>query len=294
MDYIAQQVANGLVNGTIYVLIALGIAMIFALTGIVNFAHGELLVLAAYVTHALIPQAGPTLWLFALIAIGVALAAATVGVVTERALFHSTLDKPIRGFVVSIGLIGILHAVIILGWGYDPKTTPAPLTEVVEMGPVILTEQALLTILVTAVLVGVLFWFLGSTKAGRALHATAENREMAGLVGINTNVIIALGFAIGSLFAGLGGALFATLYPVTPILGGQFVFKATAVAIIGGLGSIPGTVVVGLGLGVAEAFTSTYISSSWSNALIFVLMAIVVLIRPTGLFKGMKGPDIHA
>jgi branched-chain amino acid transport system permease protein len=287
-ETLLQQLLNGTTAGSLYTLIAIGITLIYGLTGIVNFAHGELMMLGGYVTLAVVAiHSG----FFLALVVAVA-CLAVVGIVLQLAFFQWTLARPITGFIVSLGLITVLQAIAIQLWSTDPSSIPAPYPGVIVMGELRFPIQRLILLIIAAAVVLLTLIFLIRTRSGRALRAAAEDREMAGLLGVNTPRVTLLAFCIGSAIAGAAGGLVVSIAPITPFSGGNYVFKGFAVALVGGLGSVSGAATVGFAVGIAEALLSSYVDPTWREAYIFVIMIVVLLIRPTGLFRGTEGASM--
>ena len=288
MDILLQQILNGLSIASVITLIAVGVTLIFGLTGIINFAHGEFLMVGSIVTWLAV-GAG---WGFPLaLATGIA-TVALLGLVLERGLFRFTLDRPTNGFIVSLGLIVVLQHIVILFWNANQKSIPRPLNAIWDVGGVRIAAVRVMVIAVTAAVVALTFVMITRSRYGRALRASVEDRDTAALMGIPVRRYVTGVFVFGSALAGLGGALLIALFPITPFTGGTIVMKGFAVALIGGLGNLTGAVVAGLILGLVEGFSAGYGLSEWTDAYSFALMIIVLLVRPHGLFGGTSGPRV--
>ena len=283
-----QQLFNGLSIGSIYVLVALGITLIFGLTRLLNFAHGQFLVLGSFIAFTAV-DANIPYWAAVILA---ALAVGTAGVLLDRLVFRPTLAVPLNGFIVSLGLIIALSAIYVEIWTPDTFQIDSPVTGVWDWGGVRITHGRALLLVVTAALIVALFVILRRTDAGRSMRAVAENPEAAAIVGVNVSRSISTAFFLGSAMAAIGGALLGILFPFTAFSGTGFVIKGVAVALIGGLGSIEGAVVIGLVLGVAETFGVAYgvdigvykFGPEWRDGYAFLLMIAVLIWRPHGLF----------
>jgi branched-chain amino acid transport system permease protein len=281
-----QQILNGLSIASVITLIAIGVTLIFGLTGIINFAHGEFLMVGSIVTWLAV-SAG---WSFPLALLAAIVAVALLGFVLERGLFQFTLDRPTNGFIVSLGLIVVLQHIVILFWNPNQKSIPHPLNGIWDVGGVRIAETRAMVILVTIAVIALTYVMITRSRYGRALRASVEDRDTAALMGIPVRRYITGVFVFGSALAGLGGALLIALFPITPFTGGTIVMKGFAVALIGGLGNLAGAVAAGLILGVVEGFSAGYGFSEWTDAYSFALMILVLLIRPNGLFGGTSGP----
>ena len=288
METFLQQVVLGLSIASVIALIAIGITLIFGLTGIVNFAQGEMLMIGGYVVWFVIVElglGGGFHWYL----LGLVLAIAFVGglgFVLERGLFRFTLQEPINGFIVSIGLIFILQHVVAGIWNSDAVDIPRPLNTVWDVGDVRVLATRVFIIGSTLVLFGLTFYVIQRTRWGRALRAIAADRDTAALMGIPVRLYVTGIFVVGSAIAGLGGALLISFFPVSPFVGAHFVIKGFAVAIIGGLGNVTGAVLAALFLGLLEAMSQGYFAPAWTNAYAFGLMILILLVRPQGLLRG--------
>jgi branched-chain amino acid transport system permease protein len=283
-----QQVLNGLSIACVITLIAIGVTLIFGLTGIINFAHGEFLMVGSIVTWLAV-SAGWNFWIALVAAVA---AVAAMGFLLERGLFRFTLDRPTNGFIVSLGLIVVLQHVVILLYDGNQKSIPHPLNGVWQVGGVRIAETRAMVIGVTIAVVALTYGAVTRSRYGRALRASVEDRDTALLMGIPVRRYITGVFVFGSALAGLGGALLIGLFPVTPFTGGTIVMKGFAVALIGGLGNLTGAVVAGVMLGLVEGFSAGYGYSEWTDAYSFGLMILVLLVRPNGLFGGTSGPRV--
>lgn len=288
VDILIQQILNGLSIASVITLIAVGVTLIFGLTGIINFAHGEFLMVGSIVTWLAV-TAGVSFWLALVLAV---VAVAVMGFALERSLFRFTLTRPTNGFIVSLGLIVVLQHIVIFFWDPNQKSIPRPLTSVWEVAGVRIASVRVMVILVTIAVVAMTFMMITRSRYGRALRASVDDRDTAALMGIPVRRYITGVFVLGSALAGLGGALLIALFPITPFTGGTMVMKGFAVALIGGLGNLTGAVVAGLILGIVEGFSAGYGFSAWTDAYSFGLMILVLLFRPHGLFGGTSGPKM--
>ena len=288
MDIFIQQILNGLSIASVITLIAVGVTLIFGLTGIINFAHGEFLMIGSIVTWLAVSGGLP----FPLALLLAVVAVAAMGFVLERGLFRFTLERPTNGFIVSLGLIVVLQHIVILFWDPNQKSIPRPLSTVWDVGGVRVASVRMMVIAITIAVVALTFVMIIRSRYGRALRASVEDRDTAALMGIPVRRYITGVFVFGSALAGLGGALLIALFPVTPFTGGTMVMKGFAVALIGGLGNLTGAVVAGLILGIVEGFSAGYGLSEWTDAYSFGLMILVLLFRPHGLFGGTSGPKM--
>lgn len=295
MEIFLQQVLNGLSIASVIALVAVGITMIFGLTRIVNFAHGEMLMIGGYAVWWVVAVAGIGGQSFELYILGLVTAVVLVGAfgfTLERVLFRATLDSPINGFIVSIGLIIILQHFVADLFSSEQQAIQRPIETVWDVGGVRVPAMRIFVIGATAALILGLYLGINRSRWGRALRASAADRETAALMGIPVRRYIMLVFFAGSAIAGLGGALLISLFPVTPFLGSSFVIKGFAVAIIGGLGNVTGAVIAALLLGLLEAMSAGYFAPEWVNAYAFGLMIVILLVRPRGLLRGSADAQV--
>lgn len=288
MSVFLQLLLNGLSAGAVYALLALGVTLVYGLTGIVNFAHGELLTVGGYLTWIAYSGGLPFYASLAVAVVGVGL----LGLLLERGVFRWTLRRPITGFIVSLGLIPVFSAAVISVWGGGARTVFPPIRDAVEVAGARLAGQKILISAIAAALVLVIYLFLTRTQTGRAIRAASEDREITLVLGHNVSRLITLMFVAGCAVAGLGGGLFVSLFPLTPDTGSSFIFKAFAITLIGGLGNVVGTVCAAAGLAVVEALVAGYASSDWSDVIVLIAMMAILLVRPAGLFRGTAGASL--
>ena len=284
-----QQLYNALAVGAIYVAVALGITLIYGLTRIVNFAHGQMLTLGAYLTFELVSHGIPY---FAAVAITV-VSVAAIGELLDLLFFRRTLASPLNGFVVSLGLIITIQSIVVLIWGTEQQRVAPPFAGIFEVGDLIIDKPRLLLLGTISVVVVLLFLFLQRTKAGRGIRALAEDPTAARLVGVPVSPFISLTFVLGSALAALAGGLLAATYSFDAFSGFDFVLKGFAVAIIGGLGSVPGAVIAGLLLALSETIGAAYFSIGWAPAFGLAATALIILVKPSGLFRGAGAGPSH-
>jgi len=279
-DMILSQTANGLVLGFLYVLIAIGLSIVFGMLGIVNFAHGAFFAIGAYLAYALNLQFG---WVGALAA---PILTGAIGVVVEIVLVRWLYGKePLLSLILTFALALLVEAILRLLFGGAPVPFAAPkfLAGFIEYGPILITKYRMFALLVT-VLALVAFWaFLTYTAYGRIIRAGSRDPEMVGLLGINLPIVFSGVFGIGCLLAGLGGMLAAPLWTVVPSMAAGAIMPAFVIVTIGGLGSYAGAIVAGLLVGVTTSMTIQF-RPEWSGAAMYILMALILLVRPRGLF----------
>lgn len=278
-DQILAQAVNGLVLGFLYVLIAVGLSLIFGMLGIVNFAHGAFFALGAYFAMSLQQQFG---W-FAVILAPVLVA--LVGMIVEVALIRRLYGRePLTVIVLTFALALFIEAVIRLVWGTRgyPFSAPPFLRSFLEVGPVIITGYRMAVVVVTVLALLSLWAFLAFTPFGRILRAGSRDPEMVGLLGINFPRVLTGAFGLGCFLAGMAGLLAAPLWSVTPSMAAGAVMPAFVIVTIGGLGSYSGAVAAGLLVGLVTGLTVEFAPQA-SAAAMYVVMALVLLLRPRGL-----------
>jgi branched-chain amino acid transport system permease protein len=287
-----QQVFNGLIVGSVYCLIAIGLTMIFGVMRISNFAHGDFSMLGAYFAiYFIVFVSGWVGWLGSLVvaAIGVGI----IGFFVERFLFRPLLSRwtDIDIIMLSIGLFILLENGAKLVFGPTPKMIPDPFgSKSINFFIFSTSSIRLLCFLFSCIAIFLLQLFLTKTRMGVAIRATSQNRDAALLMGINISLIYSLTFMVGSALAGFGGVLYGTIFAVFPTMGALPTLKAFAITILGGMGNIRGAIFGGFILGVAETLGGNYLSMEYKNAIGFVMIILVLLIIPQGLFgRRQKG-----
>lgn len=280
LETILSQVVNGLVLGFLYVLIAVGLSVIFGMLGIVNFAHGAFFSLGAYFAVTLYKSFGWGAVIFAPILVGI------VGMIVELLLIRRMYGKdPLVSLIVTFALALFIEALIKLFWGAggQPFSAPPFLAGFVEYGPILLTKYRLAVLATTIALLIGLWAFLTYTPFGRILRAGSRDAEMVGLLGINLPRVLTGVFGLGCSIAGIAGLLAAPLWTVTPSMAAGAIMPAFVIVTIGGLGSYLGAIIAGLLVGVVTGLTIQFKPEA-SAAAMYVLMAIILLVRPRGLF----------
>lgn len=282
IDFI-QQIFNGLVVGSIYTLIALGLTTIFGILGIAHFAHGSVAMFGGYLTFFLISALGIGLLPAFILAMA---AGALLGVVLERVAYYPVRNAPpINSFIIALGLTLIIEKLNLLAFGIDQVIIPTPFSKVINLGGVTMPELRIYVLVIAAILVIGMTLLIQRTWIGMAVRAVAQNRAAAVLMGINVNSVSMFVFALSSALGVAAGVLVGALFAVAPGVSGGLVIKGFAVLILGGLGSIPGAIVGGMVLGVSEAFAAAFISSAYKDVISFLLMILVLLVRPEGLMR---------
>ncbi len=282
---ILQYVINGISIGSVYAIIALGYTMVYGIAKMLNFAHGDVIMVGAYISFCVTNYLG----LPAIVSIVASMAVCTVLGILIEALAY----KPLRGtpslavLITAIGVSYFLQNAAQLIWGTAPKN----FTSVVTMDPislwnggVVITGEVILTILVSSLVMVGLTLFTGKTRTGKAMRAVSEDRAAAQLMGINVNQTISTTFAIGSGLAAVAGVLLCSTVPtLMPTTGSMPGIRAFTAAVIGGIGSIPGAMLGGILLGIIETFSKKYISTEFSDAIVFAVLIMILLVKPAGL-----------
>ncbi|NLV27793.1 MAG: branched-chain amino acid ABC transporter permease [Methanomicrobiales archaeon] len=283
-EIIAQVLFWGIYSGCIYILLATGLNLIFGVMKIVNFAHGEFLMLGTYITFFLFIMSGfnPYVLLCASIPLLV-----VIGIIVERLCFRPILGTgKLNEIFVSIGLIYIIQNLVARIWTDEWKTIQSPYRDItLDLGVIYVPLDYLIIMAVTAILLIGLYLFLHKTWIGTAIRATSQDRAGAMLMGINVERMDMITFGIGAALAGAAGTLWAVSGQVfNPYMGSIPAIKAFAIIILGGLGSIPGAIIGGLAVGLVENGAAYTLGGAWKDAVSFILLIIVLIIRPTGLF----------
>ena len=278
-----QTLISGLSLGSIYALIALGYTMVYGIAKMLNFAHGDVIMVGAYAVIVAVAQLGLPPVLAILIAI---VLCAVLGVVIERLAYKPLRQaQPLTVLITAIGVSYLLQNLALLIFGSEQKAFPTIINlGVIHLGPVAVDGITLLTLVLTAVIMIVLTLFINKTKLGKAMRAVSEDKEAAGLMGISTNRTITITFAIGSALAAIASIFYGATYVyIKPTTGAMPGIKAFTAAVFGGIGSIPGAMLGGVLLGLIEQFSKTYISTLWADAIVFGVLVIVLVVKPTGL-----------
>ena len=281
------QLLLGLVNGSFYALLSLGLAVIFGLLGIVNFAHGALYMIGAYVAWLAAEKFGISFWWSLLLA---PLVVGALGVVIERTLLkHLYKIDPIYGLLLTFGLALIAEGIFRDQFGVSGQSYPVPelLSGATNLGFMVLPNYRAWVVF-ASLLVCLGTWFLiERTRLGAYLRAGTENAKLVQAFGINVPLMVMLTFGFGTGLAAFAGVLAAPIIQVNPLMGSNLIIVVFAVVVIGGMGSIMGSILTGLGLGLIEGLTKVYYPEG-SATVVFVIMAIVLLVRPAGLFGKEK------
>ena len=277
------QVLNGLQLGSIYALVALGYTMVYGIILLLNFAHGDIIMVGAYISWLVMSQLGLNPVAAVVLSI---LGCMLLGVIIDKVAYAPLRDAPrLSILITAIGVSYFLENGAQLIFGADAKVVPAYTSvSTVEVGGLTLSFSAIVTVVVTAIATVVLTFLVQKTKLGKAMRAVSEDMGAARLMGINVNTTISFTFAVGSALAGVGAVLYSMAYTqASPTMGIMLGTKAFVAAVLGGIGSIPGAVIGGLLVGAAEVFVSAIGLSVWQDAVVFLLLIIVLIVKPTGL-----------
>jgi branched-chain amino acid transport system permease protein len=281
LQLVVGQLLNGIIVGTLYAIIALGVTLTFGITGIVNFALGAFMMLGAYFTWYLTDGVHlPYALAVPLAVAGIAL----LGLVVDQALFRFTRNNLINGLIVSIGLISVIVALVLMVWTTTPQNMEYVLPGVFRVGGVIVPKMKAVVFFVLLGVILATYAALTRTWAGRAAYAFAQNPEAAALMGVRTKVLQAGVAAYSTALAGLGGALYASLYSITPEIGSGYILKGVEAAILAGIGSVMGSFAGGIIIGVAEGIGSIFLPSAYNDAYGLVFLVLILLFKPAGLF----------
>jgi branched-chain amino acid transport system permease protein len=286
---LVQAVIAGLLLGGMYALVSVGLTLTFGVLRIVNFAHGEFMMIGMYITYALHQWTGMDPYLSCLI-VGPLLF--VFGIIVERWLIRPIIQAPhVVQIFVTFGLALFLQNIALMIWSADRLSVLVPYGDsVLPLGSLVIPIPRIVSFGGAMALCIGLLVFLHRTYSGKAIRATAEDGEAARFMGIDTERVYLFTFAIGAALAGIAGALLTPIYPVYPTVGMQFVLVAFIVVILGGLGSPLGAIVGGLGIGVIEVLSGFFISPAVQQALYFFIFLLVLILRPAGLF-GHRGSE---
>jgi len=278
-----QQLLNGIVLGSIYTLIALGLTMIFGILNITNFAHGEFFMLGALFTLLSSKILGLSFFPSMLVSMT---AVAILGVIFERAAFRPLRgSSPVNVMVGSLGLSILVQNAALLLWGADPQRLDTPYLDlVITFWGLQITAQRLLVIVLAIAMIIVLTAIIKKTRLGKAMRACAQDIEAAQWVGVNINRIAMATFVIGSALAASAGAIVGPIFLVYPTMGLVPVLKSFVVVILGGMGNVPGAILGGYMIGIAENIATGFISPAYKDVIAFVILIVVLIIKPSGIF----------
>ena len=296
MSFFFQELVNGITTGALYSLVALGFSMVYGVLKLLNFAHGDVYMIGAYIGFFVIQWFGgaahvsiPVPLLLAIMFLLAAGVTGGLGVAIERFAYRPLRDAPrIAPLITAIGISFFLENAVLLLFGAQYRIYNTPefisLSSGIRIGSVTIDTVQIMVVLLSVALMAGLQLLVNRTKWGKQVRAVAADREAAEMLGINVNFTISMTFFLGSALAGVAGVMGGLLFnQVTNTIGFIVGLKAFTAAVVGGIGSLPGAMLGGLLIGLAESFTIGYISSTYSNLLVFALLIIVMLVRPSGL-----------
>ena len=277
---------NGISLGSVYAIIALGYTMVYGIARMLNFAHGDIIMVGGFTVFTIVTTMGgsPVVGILASVVV-----CTVLGVTIERVAYRPLRDaSPLAVLITAIGVSYLLQNVALLIFGANAKAftsvVSVPALKLAD-GQINITGETIVTIVTCLIIMAGLMLFINKTKAGQAMLAVSEDKGAAQLMGINVDGTIALTFAIGSGLAAVAGVLLCSAYPsLTPYTGSMPGIKAFVAAVFGGIGSIPGALVGGILLGIIEIFGKAYISSQMADAIVFAVLIVVLLVKPAGLF----------
>ena len=276
---------NGISLGSVYAIIALGYTMVYGIAKMLNFAHGDVIMIGAYISFCVTQYLKLPAWLSVLAAMFVC---TLLGMTIERLAYKPLRSAPsLAVLITAIGMSYLLQNLALLIWGSNPKS----FTSIISFGPVrlfdgqlIISDVAIVTVLACILIMLALTWFTGKTRMGKAMRAVSEDKGATQLMGVNVNRTISVTFAIGSALAAIAGVLLCSAYPtLMPTTGSMPGIKAFTAAVFGGIGSIPGAMLGGILLGIIEIFGKSYISTELGDAIVFAILIVILLVKPAGL-----------
>ncbi|MEY3991632.1 MAG: High-affinity branched-chain amino acid transport system permease protein LivH [Pseudomonadota bacterium] len=300
MDILLQQIINGLVLGSMYALVALGYTMVYGIINLINFAHGEVLMVGALTSWSVIGMMRDSMpwapgWVILLLATLIAcVVAASLNFTIEKVAYRPLRNSPkLSTLITAIGMSILLQTVAMIIWKPNYKAYPALLpTDPIAIGGAVITPTQIMILGVTAISLAVLMWLVNATRLGRAMRATAENPRVAALMGVKPDMVISATFIIGAVLAAIAGVMFASNYGTAQHAMGFIPgLKAFTAAVFGGIGNLSGAVVGGILLGLIESIGSGYLGqltggvlgSQYTDILAFIVLIIILTLRPSGL-----------
>lgn len=300
MEVLLQQIINGLVLGSMYALVALGYTMVYGIIGLINFAHGDVLMVGALTSWTVIgwmtsASTGLPTWVILLLATVIAMVVcATLNFTIEKLAYRPLRNSNrLAPLITAIGMSLLLQTFAMIIWAPNPKSYPSMLSrEPIEFGGAVISVTQVVILATTAVTLAFLMWLVNRTNLGRAMRATAENPRVAALMGIKPDVVISATFIIGAMLAAIAGVMWASNYgTVQHAMGFMPGLKAFVAAVMGGIGNLAGAVVGGIALGLIESLGAGYLGkltggvlgSQYTDIFAFIVLAIVLTLRPSGL-----------
>lgn len=284
MSNLPQLVVSGLLSGGVYGLVSVGLTLIYGVLNVVNFAHGEFLMLGMYFAFWLFNLAGLDPYISAPLVVLIMFA---IGLAVQRFLIRPVIEAPhVTQIMVTLGLSMALQNLALVLWSGDYRMTRTAYSHaIIRAGNVAVTVPGVVAFGMALVATGILYWYLQTSYTGKAIRATAQDITAARLMGINVDMIYLWTYATGIALVGLAGLLLVPSYPVHPTVGSQFVNAAFVSVVLGGLGSIPGAVLGGLTIGLIETFAGYYIGVQLQQAAYFLIFVLILIMRPSGFFR---------
>ena len=287
MELFLQQVFNGIMFGSTYAIVALGLTLVMGILHIPNFAHGHLYMMGGYITYFFITTLGLGYWPSLLLSI---LVLGFLGVIMEAIVYRPLRDQPhINAFIAAIGALLVLESTAEVVWGPQGLRVPNPYPHTFQFLGVTMSVQRLLVVVGAVVLIMLLHFFLKKTVTGTTIEAVAQNREGAMLNGINVNRVSAMTFFISSGSAAVAASFISPIFLISPSMGAIIGMKAFIIVILGGMGSIPGAILGGYLLGLIESLGGGYISAAYQDVISFGALIVIFAIKPTGIFGKKEG-----
>jgi branched-chain amino acid transport system permease protein len=283
MAVFLQSLLSGILIGGVYALIGIGLTLIFGVMRVINFAHGDILMVGMYVTYLLFTLLGIDPFVSVLISFPLMF---LFGGVLQKVFINRVLNAVAQNQIlltIGLGLVMSNSMMLIFTSDYKILTTSYSSATLQVGGGVSVSTPLLISFLITAAITATLYWFLMKTDTGQAIRATAQDREAAQLMGINVKRMSIIAFGLGAALAGTAGALISPTYYIFPQVGGVFTLKAFVITVLGGMGSVVGATLGGILIGITESMSAVYISSGWKDVVVFVLFLLVLLFKPTGL-----------
>ena len=276
------QLINGLQTGSVYALVALGYSMVYGIIKLLNFAHGDIIMVGAYMVYYAIASFALPPIVAVILAVGVS---TLLGVTIEKVAYTPLRSAPrLSLLITAIGVSFLLENGAQLIFGADQKSMDPMVTGSISIGGMGISYAAIVTIVVSVIAMVILTIIVNKTKIGKAMRAVSEDMGAAQLMGISLNKTISMTFAIGSALAGIGSVLYLCAYPqASPTMGSMLGIKACVAAVLGGIGSIPGAMIGGFVIGVLEALVAAAGFSMWKDAAVFLILIIVLVFKPTGI-----------
>jgi branched-chain amino acid transport system permease protein len=292
MTVVLQQVINGAVLGSLYVLVALGLTLVYGVLVQINFAHADVVTLGAFAAYFFVNGAGGNY--LASVAVALAVGGA-LGWLMNAAIFAPLRERgnELLPLIATIGVSVMLENAMLALFGPIPYAFESPYSNnVIRFAGTFITLQNLLIIAVSIATIALLYAFMKFTYMGKALRAVSQDRETAGLMGINPNQVVMLTFVIASALAGMAGAMLGPVLVLTPFAGTSVIVKAFAIVIIGGFGNVEGTILAGLLVGLIESFTTQYLDTGMIDIVVFGLLLLTLAVRPTGLIAERREENV--